>query len=176
MWSNLWDVWCPSVFLSTEWVSDYVCVCVSTTVLLVSSYGVRAMCRNGPLCCLACRTDPDRSTPITAWNLNVKHGPLLKPFVFLCGSVGLEICMHANPLTCSPLTGLTCTNIIHYFNKMISNSGPSSVCSSSWTQGIHFLQQVIYATDWLRSWLDPAVGQQLFSFCLSVSELTNLWF
>lgn len=67
-----------------------VCACVSSTVLLVSGFRDGAMCRNGPLRCLAGRPDPSRSTSITTWNLNVKHGPLLQPFVFLCGSVGLD--------------------------------------------------------------------------------------
>lgn len=54
MWSNLWDVWCPSVSFSTDWQSDYLyvcvcrCLCVSTTVLLVSGFRDEAVCRNGP--------------------------------------------------------------------------------------------------------------------------------
>lgn len=81
------------------WVSEWLCVCVfelcvsaclSSTVLLVSGFRDGAMCRNGPLHCLAGRPDPSRSMSITTWNLNVKHSPLLQPFVFLCGSVGLD--------------------------------------------------------------------------------------
>lgn len=92
MWSNLWDVWCPSVFLSTEWVTDYVCVCVSTTVLLVSSY--RVVLEWAPL--LPCSSDwPRQVNAHYRMKLNVKHGPLLKPFVFLCGSVALDVRSYA---------------------------------------------------------------------------------
>lgn len=68
-----------------------VCVCMSVQHCFASVWFQGwGLCRNGPLHCLAGRPDPSRSTSITTWNLNVKHGPLLQPFVFLCGSVGLD--------------------------------------------------------------------------------------
>lgn len=103
----------PLSSFSTEWVSDYVCACVSTTVLLVSSYRDGTMCRNGPLCCLAGRPDPSRSTSITTWNLNVKHGP---PATAICLSLWVSrpghSHTHANTLTCYYSIVLTCTNIL----------------------------------------------------------------
>lgn len=110
MWSNLWDVWCPSVFLSTEWVSDYVCVCVSTTVLLVSSYIDGAVCRNGP------------HWQAWPWQVNVHYHMKPKcqawpPAIAICLSLWVSwpghTHTHANTLTYSCLTSLICTNILH---------------------------------------------------------------
>lgn len=78
MWSCLWDV-----VLSPDWMSDYaewvrLCVCVTTTVLLVSSYGVGAVGRNGSPCCPAGRPDPSGSSSISTPNPNVKRRPPAK--------------------------------------------------------------------------------------------------
>lgn len=106
---------CLLFYWLTDWlfVCARVCTCVSTTVLLVSSYRDGAMCRNGPLCCLVGRHDPSRSMSITTWNLNVKHGPLLQPFVFLCGSVSPDTRIRMqNIFTCYCSNSLSCKNIL----------------------------------------------------------------
>lgn len=74
----------PLCLHSTDWVSDYLCVCVSV-VLLVSGYRDRAMCRNGPLHFLAGRPDLSGSAFITTWNLNVKQPPHYSHLSFSVG-------------------------------------------------------------------------------------------
>lgn len=90
MWSNLWGVWCPSLFLSTDWVTDYVCVCmcVSTTVLLVSSYRDGAVLRKqAPQCCLAGRLWP----PGVIVHYHMKPKCRARPcYSHLSSSVGLS--------------------------------------------------------------------------------------
>lgn len=103
--NHRWDPTCGMPrCLPHLWVSDW--LCVSTSVLLGSGYRDEAARWNG-LRRLAGRSDPDRSTSITAWNLNVKHAPPLKPFVILCGSAGLDT---QTELTC----GQTRTNILRH--------------------------------------------------------------
>lgn len=79
-----------SSYLLTEWVitlNEYACVCVTTTVLLVSSYGVGAVGRNGSLCCPAGRPDPSGSSSISTPNPNVKRRP---PAKTICHSLWVK--------------------------------------------------------------------------------------
>lgn len=146
------------------WVSEWLCVCVfelcvcacvSSTVLLVSGFRDGAMCRNGPLRCLAGRPDPTRSTSITTWNLNVKHGPLLQPFVFLCGSVA-KACKKQSPAI---------SWLVWHGHGYILQHGNAT---SSWS-GVGFKGpihsdfssnkfKIISPIDRLTAWVDPAVG------------------
>lgn len=179
----------PLSSFSTEWVSDYVCVwvcvcaCVSTTVLLVSSYRDGAMRRNGPLCCLAGRPDPSRSTSITTWNLNVKHGP---PATAICLSLCVSRPGHshtrANTLTCYYSIVLTCTNILR--SEEMSPTATSSrfrmclkgriICNIYSRNSFPpaSLKLSVLLTDWQSDWTQLLVNSCLYLAYLWVDWLT----
>lgn len=175
MWSNLWDVWCPSVSFSTDWQSDYlyVCVCVCVGACVCVHHCFVSVWFQGwgrlqewPLRCLTGRHDPSRSASITTWNLNVKHAPLplLQPFVFLCGSVCLDtrLCMqtHSPVIIWAQIyaAGSKCNLLLDSgcdlkFNQVISSNQFELCCDIDWFLSVRLDASCLYLAylwvDWL---------------------------